>query len=117
MNLSLPDIPTDSKKWKVRRPMQVREEAREVRALGFSKTAEILRCEIIFDKADLVVPHRKIRTGKGTKKKPRLTQGEVDLNASGEVIILPKESLPTPPATKRIHPRRRLPLVPEAPRE
>jgi hypothetical protein len=116
MNLSLPDVPSDSKKWKVGRPVQIRDQTREVWGPGFGKTAGILRCEIIFGKANLVMSHRKTRDGK-EKKKPHLAQGEVDLNPSGEVIILPKESLPAPPATKRIHPRRRLPLVPEAPGE
>jgi len=59
--------------------------------------------------------YQKTRTHKGKKKKPDPHQHEVDLNPSGEVTILPSESLPTPPATKRIHSRRVLPAVPEAP--
>jgi len=61
--------------------------------------------------------NQKTRTRKGENKGPNPHQDEVDLNPSGEVTVVPKESLPTPPATRRIHPRRILPPVPEAPTE
>ena len=55
--------------------------------------------------------HKNNDTGRKTRR------DEVDLESSGEVTVLPKRSLPTPPEDKRIHPRRPLPLVPEAPDE
>jgi hypothetical protein len=42
---------------------------------------------------------------------------EVTIKSSGEVVLIPKESLSKPPEDKHIHPRRPLPLTPEAPSE
>jgi hypothetical protein len=42
---------------------------------------------------------------------------EVTLKSSGEVVLIPKESLSKPPEDKHIHPRRPLPLIPESPPE
>jgi hypothetical protein len=44
-------------------------------------------------------------------------QNEISLDYSGEAVVVPKESLPKPPQDKRIHPRRPLPQVPQAPPE
>ena len=44
-------------------------------------------------------------------------QDEVSLDYSGEVVVVPRESLPKPPEGKRIHRRRPLPQVPQAPPE
>jgi hypothetical protein len=40
---------------------------------------------------------------------------EVPLRSSGEVIVTPKEAPARPLDDKQIHPRRPLPLVPDAP--
>ena len=44
-------------------------------------------------------------------------QNEVSLDYSGEAVVVPRESLPKPAPGKRIHPRRPLPQVPQAPPE
>ena len=44
-------------------------------------------------------------------------EDEVSLESSGEVVVIPKASLPKPPEDKRIHPRRPLPPIPDAPDE
>jgi hypothetical protein len=48
---------------------------------------------------------------KGTKN--QAAPDEVYLKSSGEVVLIPQKTPPSPPADKRIHRRRPLPLVPE----
>jgi hypothetical protein len=45
----------------------------------------------------------------------RLPGGQVHLKPAGEARVTPLEAPDEPPADKRIHPRRPLPLVPEGP--
>jgi hypothetical protein len=63
------------------------------------------------------VSHPKARSDEEESKDSDPHQNDVDLKPSGEVTIAPKESPPTSPGTRRIHPRRMLPPVPEAPPE
>jgi hypothetical protein len=45
----------------------------------------------------------------------RLPPGQIHLKPAGEAFVKPLEAPDEPPADKRIHPRRPLPLVPEGP--
>lgn len=58
---------------------------------------------------------RKARADKEDDKGSHPQQNEVNLDYSGEVVLTPKATLPKAPERKRIHPRRPLPRVPEAP--
>jgi hypothetical protein len=49
------------------------------------------------------------------EENPKRDTREIELDSSGEVKIIPEESLPEPSAPRRIHPRRALPIVPEGP--
>ena len=60
---------------------------------------------------------RKVRAGKKKAGLKRLRPGEVRLSSAGEAVLTYKEAPAKPPEDKRIHPRRPLPLVPEAPAE
>jgi hypothetical protein len=55
------------------------------------------------------------RSDEREKKDTEPDAHDVDLLEAGEVTIVPKENLPTPPEPRRIHPRRVLPPVPEGP--
>ena len=50
---------------------------------------------------------------KKTVTKPQF--GEGPMKPAGEVTVIRQDLPPSPPEDKRIHPRRPLPLVPEAP--
>ena len=56
-------------------------------------------------------------TDKEKSKGSQSRQDEVSLEPSGEVMLIPETSLPKPPEDKRIHPRRPLPPIPDAPDE
>lgn len=56
-------------------------------------------------------------TDKEKSKGSQPRQDEVSLEPSGEVVVIPKASLPKAPEDKRIHPRRPLPPIPDAPDE
>jgi len=56
---------------------------------------------------------RKVGTNKEKNRVNQPQQEDVSLESSGDVIIVPKKSLPMPPKDKRIHPRRPLPQIPE----
>jgi hypothetical protein len=63
------------------------------------------------------MPDRKIRADKKKRKKARklLRPGETRLKSAGNVVVTYKDAPAEPPEGKRIHPRRPLPRVPEAP--
>jgi hypothetical protein len=56
-------------------------------------------------------------TDKEKSKGSQPRQDEVSLEPAGEVVVIPETSLPKPPEDKRIHPRRPLPPIPDAPAE
>ena len=49
------------------------------------------------------------------KAEKRQVVRQVPLKPAGEALVKPQENPVEPPADKRIHPRRPLPLVPEGP--
>ena len=51
------------------------------------------------------------------KEEKNAVVGEVRLKPLGQVRVVPTQKASEPPPDKRIHPRRPLPLVPEAPAE
>ena len=55
-------------------------------------------------------------SGKEKEEKNAVVR-EVRLKPLGQVQVVPTQKAPEPPPDKRIHPRRPLPLVPEAPAE
>lgn len=58
---------------------------------------------------------RKERAEKEDDKGSQPQPNEVSIDYSGDVVLIPRATLPKAPEGKRIHPRRPLPRVPEAP--
>ncbi len=61
------------------------------------------------------MPDQKQHAGKKNGAGKTAPPDEVPLPSLGEVVLFPEDAPPKPPADKRIHPRRPMPLVPAAP--
>jgi len=59
------------------------------------------------------MPDRETDQKKETEKHEHV--GKVHLKPAGEALVKPQENPAEPPADKRIHERRPLPLIPEGP--
>lgn len=60
---------------------------------------------------------RKADSHKDKEQRKPSSADETYLESSGEVEVYPQDAPPKPSETKRIHPRRPIPLVPDAPTE
>ena len=61
------------------------------------------------------MPDRETRNEGQKETEKRQSVGEVHLKPAGEAHVKPQDTPVEPPADKRIHSRRPLPLVPEGP--
>ena len=61
----------------------------------------------------VAMPDRETDQKKETEKHEHV--GKVHLKPAGEALVKPQENPVEPPADKRIHERRPLPLIPEGP--
>jgi hypothetical protein len=75
------------------------------------------RCTLHCGKEDLSMSERGAGKKKQESKQSRQDLGDVELEQAGEALVVPSEFLSTPPKSKKIHPRRVLPPVPEAPKD
>jgi hypothetical protein len=74
-------------------------------------------CTLHCGKEDLTMSKRGTGKTKEESKQSRQDLGDVELEQAGEALVVPSEFLFTPAKSKKIHPRRVLPPIPEAPKE